>query len=148
MKRLVKHWFAWIRGSDEGSGTISGVALIAVAAIMLGAAASAGNLLLCLHRAQNAADLASVAAANALYSGSSDPCSVAERTISGNNATIGSCTIEGEDVLVEAQGRHANAIRIACRQTVTGGADCLRISVVRNGTLCGKSRFVKRDLST
>jgi hypothetical protein len=28
---------------------------------------------------------------------------VAERTISGNNATIGSCTIEGEDVLVEAQ---------------------------------------------
>ena len=94
MKRLVKHWFAWIRGSDEGSGTISGVALIAVAAIMLGAAASAGNLLLCLHRAQNAADLAS---------GSSDPCSVAERTISGNNATIGSCTIEGEDVLVEAQ---------------------------------------------
>lgn len=53
MKRLVKHWFAWIRGSDEGSGTISGVALIAVAAIMLGAAASAGNLLLCLHRAQN-----------------------------------------------------------------------------------------------
>lgn len=82
VKRLVKHWFAWIRGSDEGSGTISGVALIAVAAIMLGAAASA---------------------ANALYSGSSDPCSVAERTISGNNATIGSCTIEGEDVLVEAQ---------------------------------------------
>ena len=75
VKRLVKHWFAWIRGSDEGSGTISGVALIAVAAIMLGAAASAGNLLLCLHRAQNAADLASVAAANALYSGSSDPCS-------------------------------------------------------------------------
>ena len=46
VKRLVKHWFAWIRGSDEGSGTISGVALIAVAAIMLGAAASAGNLLL------------------------------------------------------------------------------------------------------
>ena len=71
--------------------------------VCVGAAASAGNLLLCLHRAQNAADLASVAAANALYSGSSDPCSVAERTISGNNATIGSCTIEGEDVLVAAQ---------------------------------------------
>lgn len=62
VKRFVKHWFAWIRESDEGSGTISGVALIAVAAIMLSAIASAGNLLLCLHRAQNAADLASVAA--------------------------------------------------------------------------------------
>ena len=82
VKRFVKHWFAWIRGSDEGS---------------------AGNLLLCLHHAQNAADLASVAAANALYGGSADPCYVAERTISGNNATIGSCTIEGEDVLIEAQ---------------------------------------------
>ena len=35
VKRFVKHWFAWIRESDEGSGTISGVALIAVAAIML-----------------------------------------------------------------------------------------------------------------
>ena len=111
VKRLVKHWFAWIRGSDEGSGTISGVALIAVAAIMLGAAASADSYLnqqnilaaALATGAQNAADLASVAAANALYSGSSDPCSVAERTISGNNATIGSCTIEGEDVLVEAQ---------------------------------------------
>lgn len=103
VKRFVKHWFAWIRESDEGSGTISGVALIAVAAIMLSAVASAGNLLLCLHRAQNAADLASVAAANALYGGSADPCYVAERTISGNNAAIGSCTIEGDDVLVEAQ---------------------------------------------
>ena len=50
VKRFVKHWFAWIRESDEGSGTISGVALIAVAAIMLSAVASAGNLLLCLHR--------------------------------------------------------------------------------------------------
>lgn len=95
VKRFVKHWFAWIRESDEGSGTISGVALIAVAAIMLSAVASAGNLLLCLHRAQNAAD--------ALYGGSADPCYVAERTISGNNAAIGSCTIEGDDVLVEAQ---------------------------------------------
>ena len=91
VKRFVKHWFAWIRESDEGSGTISGVALIAVAAIMLSAVASAGNLLLCLHRAQNAADLASVAAADALYGGSADPCYVAERTI------------EGDDVLVEAQ---------------------------------------------
>lgn len=73
VKRFVKHWFAWIRESDEGSGTISGVALIAVAA------------------------------ADALYGGSADPCYVAERTISGNNAAIGSCTIEGDDVLVEAQ---------------------------------------------
>lgn len=73
VKRFVKHWLAWIRRSDEGSGTISGVALIAVAAIMLSVVASAGNLLLCLHRAQNAADLASVAAANALYGGSATP---------------------------------------------------------------------------
>ncbi len=34
----------------------------------------AGNLLLLLHRAQNTADLASVAAAQSLYDGSADPC--------------------------------------------------------------------------
>ena len=33
---------------------------------MLGAVAMAGNLLLCVHRAQNTADLASVAAAQSL----------------------------------------------------------------------------------
>ncbi len=98
-KRFVK-WLAW--HDDEGSGTISGVALIAVAAIMLATVASAGNLLLCLHRVQNMADLASVAAAQALYDGDADPCAAAERTLSGNEVALESCSLEDEDVIVTA----------------------------------------------
>lgn len=101
-KRCVKHlvkWLAW--HDDEGSGTISGVALIAVAAIMLAMVAAAGNLLLCLHRVQNMADLASVAAAQALYDGA-DPCAAAERTLFGNEVALESCSTEDEDVIVTA----------------------------------------------
>ncbi len=99
VKRFVK-WLAW--HDDEGSGTISGVALIAVAAIMLATVAAAGNLLLCLHRVQNMADLASVAAAQALYDGDADPCEAAERTLSGNEVALESCSTEDEDVIVTA----------------------------------------------
>lgn len=82
---------------------MSGVALIAVAAVMLGAVAMAGNLLLCVHRAQHGADLASVAAAEALRGGSADPCEAASRTSVGNGAQLQSCAIEGEDALVSVQ---------------------------------------------
>ncbi len=88
---------------DEGSGTISGIALIAVGAIMLATVAAAGNLLLCLHRAQNMADLASISAAQALYEGVSNPCGVAERTLSGNEVALESCSVQGEDVIVTAR---------------------------------------------
>ena len=37
--------------ADEGSGTVSGITLIAATAVMLGVVAAAGNLLICLHRA-------------------------------------------------------------------------------------------------
>lgn len=65
VKQYVRRVSHVLKGADEGAGTISGVALIAIVAAMLGAVAMAGNLLLCVHRAQNTADLASVAAAQA-----------------------------------------------------------------------------------
>ena len=67
---------------------------------MLGAVAMAGNLLLCVHRAQNTADLASVAAAQSLRDGAADPCAAASRTTSGNGTRLESCAIEGEDAVV------------------------------------------------
>ena len=66
VKQYVRRVSHVLKGADEGAGTISGVALIAIVAAMLGAVAMAGNLLLCVHRAQNTADLASVAAAQSL----------------------------------------------------------------------------------
>lgn len=68
---------------------------------MLGAVAMAGNLLLCVHRAQNTADLASVAAAQSLRDGCRRArCAAASRTTSGNGTRLESCAIEGEDAVV------------------------------------------------
>ena len=53
VKQYVRRVSHVLKGADEGAGTISGVALIAIVAAMLGAVAMAGNLLLCVHRAQN-----------------------------------------------------------------------------------------------
>ena len=68
-----------------------------------GAGAMAGKLLLCVHRAQNTADLASVAAAQSLRDGAADPCAAASRTTSGNGTRLESCAIEGEDAVVAVQ---------------------------------------------
>lgn len=86
--------------SDSGSGTIAGVALIAVVGVMLAAVASAGNLLVNQTKARAAADLAAVSAAMALRKGSEDPCSTASAVALGNDAELRSCTIDGEDVTV------------------------------------------------
>ena len=103
VKQYVRRVLHVLKGADEGSGTISGVALIAIVAAMLGAVAMAGNLLLCVHRAQNTADLASVAAAQSLRDGAADPCAAASRTTSGNGTRLESCAIEGEDAVVAVQ---------------------------------------------
>ena len=110
MKHIVKHVVArlndarrWLSGADEGSGTISGVALIAIASIMLGTIAMAANLLFCAHRAQNTADMAAVAAAASLRDGAADPCSVASRTAVANETMLRSCAVEDEDVLVSVR---------------------------------------------
>ncbi len=97
VKQYVRRVSHVLKGADEGAGTISGVALIAIVAAM------AGNLLLCVHRAQNTADLASVAAAQSLRDGAADPCAAASRTTSGNGTRLESCAIEGEDAVVAVQ---------------------------------------------
>lgn len=82
VKQFVKQWWTTRCGrfmrlfakADEGSGTVSGIALIAATAVMLGVVAATGNLLICLHRAQHVADLAAVASATALHEGSAVPC--------------------------------------------------------------------------
>lgn len=125
VKQYVRRVLHVLKGADEGSGTISGVALIAIVAAMLGAVAMAGNLLLCVHRAQNTADLASVAAAQSLRDGAADPCAAASRTTSGNGTRLESCAIEGEDAVVavraDTQGPFAPWV---VRQSRAGPITC------------------------
>ena len=66
--------------SDEGSGTMACVMLIALAAALIATVASVGGALLCRSRARSAADATALSAASAYWSGgASDPCAVGRR---------------------------------------------------------------------
>lgn len=125
VKQYVRRVLHVLKGADEGSGTISGVALIAIVAAMLGAVAMAGNLLLCVHRAQNTADLASVAAAQSLRDGGRRPVRGRIAYNVGKGTRLESCAIEGEDAVVAVRADTQGAVRTVGRPAVTCGADHL-----------------------
>ena len=90
------------RASDEGAGTMAGVALIMCAAVLLSIIVVAGRLLVCRAEAGGAADVAALSAATALRDGA-DPCHAASRVASGYEMRMLSCTTlgeSGEDVAV------------------------------------------------
>lgn len=90
--------------SDEGSGTMACVMLIALAAALIATAASVGGALLCRSRARSArsaADATALSAASAYWSGgASDPCAVGRRAAAENDAQLESCAVEGDDIVV------------------------------------------------
>ena len=84
--------------SDEGSGTMACVMLIALAAALIATVASVGGALLCRSRARSAADATALSAASAYWSGgASDPCAVGRRAAAENDAQLESCAVEGDD---------------------------------------------------
>lgn len=90
------------RTSDEGSGTMAGVALIVCAAVLISTIATAGRLLVLRAEAGGAADVAALSAATALRDGD-DPCDAASRVSAGHGMRLLSCTVlgeSGEDVAV------------------------------------------------
>ncbi|MBW3093033.1 flp pilus-assembly TadE/G-like family protein [Bifidobacterium sp. 82T10] len=111
--RLQDSLHHWLRGADAGSGTVAGVMLILLVAVMLSVVAAAGNLLVCQTRARSAADLAALSAAVALRDGVDDPCGVASTVVfsfarefagsglgSGDAMRLDDCVIDGEDMQV------------------------------------------------
>ncbi|MBB2955312.1 secretion/DNA translocation related TadE-like protein [Bifidobacterium commune] len=92
---------------DEGSGTINGVMLIAVAAVLISAIAAGGNVLLCISQARSAADQAAIAGAYSASDGDFDPCLKSRITASLNDAAVVSCTVVEEDVTVKAEVKTA-----------------------------------------
>lgn len=86
--------------SDQGSGTIwAGAVAMVVCAI--------GSMILVVaisqmarHRANTAADLAALAAAQVLLDGTADPCAEAAQKASANSADLTSCEVDGENVTV------------------------------------------------
>jgi secretion/DNA translocation related TadE-like protein len=97
----VRAYCSRLMQSDEGSGTMACVMLIALAAALIATVASVGGALLCRSRARSAADATALSAASAYWSGgASDPCAVGRRAAAENDAQLESCAVEGDDIVV------------------------------------------------
>lgn len=92
------------RNRDQrGAATVLVVAMAGVL-LLVGAATGVVAALVVAHRkAQAAADLAVLASATALADPvrARDPCGAAGEVAEANDATLQSCVVEGQDVLVE-----------------------------------------------
>lgn len=91
-------------GRDErGSVTVIAVALVAACLLLAVALAAIAGVQAARGRAQAAADLAALAAADTWLNAAGDPCAAAARVAAANGAVLGGCTFAAADVLIEAR---------------------------------------------
>lgn len=83
-------------GCDQGAAVVWTLALIPVLLLAFAAAGVVGALALARQRVATAADVAVLAAAQALV----DPCAAADRAARANGTTLVACSTEGDDVTV------------------------------------------------
>lgn len=94
------------RRSEEGSGTIAIVGILAILVIIGGVVAAAGIAHASAVRAQAVADLAALAGAECRQSGlvfagaSGDGCDCARQVAQANEVILGACSQDGFDVRV------------------------------------------------
>lgn len=79
---------------DRGSGTVWAVMVIAVLASLALAAAAIGGAIVTRHRAAGAADLAALAAADAVARADADPCRWAALVAERHGAVLTACSID------------------------------------------------------
>ncbi|MGI5503503.1 Rv3654c family TadE-like protein [Lentzea sp. CA-135723] len=89
-------------GCDRGSAAVSGVAAMLLLIIVVVAGAQVGSAVVARHRVTGAADLAALAAAARLADGAESACEQAKRAALENRSELTSCTVSGEEVVVEA----------------------------------------------
>lgn len=89
------------RGDEHGAASVLALALVAVLVLAAVAAAGAVGIVLAHRRAQSAADLAALAAAQALQRGE-DPCAAAGTIAQAHRTRLTSCGMDGEIVVVTA----------------------------------------------
>jgi len=96
---MLSRW--WSRAAeDAGAATVfAATVLAAIIAVGLGGL-WLGSAVVARHRAQTAADLAALAAAQLLPAGPAAACRQAERMATVMGARLGSCSVERLDVLV------------------------------------------------
>ena len=97
MKRLLR---AGCLATDRGSGTIWIAAMAAILCVVASTVMLLGLAQTARHKANSAADLAALAAAQVLVDGTGSPCAVASGTAATNGARLASCAVAGEIVSV------------------------------------------------
>ena len=81
---------------DQGAAVVWTLALIPLLLLAFSASAVAGALAVARQRVATAADVAVLAAAQAL----ADPCAAADRAAHANGTTLVACSVEADDVTV------------------------------------------------
>jgi secretion/DNA translocation related TadE-like protein len=87
---------------DRGAVTVLALAVLAMLILLTAGFGVAEAIVVAHRRAQAAADLAALAAAQAIQR-ARDPCGEASTVAAGNGAALDQCRIDGEDVLVTAR---------------------------------------------
>lgn len=91
------------RDDERGSVTVIAAAIVAACVIVAVALAAIAAVQGARGRAQAAADLAALAAANAWVNSTGEPCAVAAVVVAGNGAELSDCSLAGSDVIVGAR---------------------------------------------
>ena len=94
---------AALEQTDAGAASVLVLAVLVVALVLAGGTADLAGVVLARHRASAAADLAALAGADVLAGRApGEACAAAADVTRANDAKLGSCTVEGTDVLVSA----------------------------------------------
>lgn len=103
---------------ERGAATVLALPLIGTLAVAAFLLAHLGGALVASRRVAAAADLAALAGAAARQHGD-DACGQAARVVQRNHARLGTCTVQGEDVLVTARidyrGVGGRTVRVTAR---------------------------------
>ncbi|WEV46409.1 flp pilus-assembly TadE/G-like family protein [Bifidobacterium sp. ESL0690] len=122
---IARHRLLNAGAYDEGSGTINGVMLIAVAAILISAVALGGNFLVCVSDARSAADQAAIAGAESARDGDFDPCIKSRLATTLNKAALVICKVDEEDVTVKVAVKTAVPFApLVSRMARAGPVEC------------------------
>jgi secretion/DNA translocation related TadE-like protein len=91
---------------QEGSATVLILGICLAAFVLLAAVGGLGVAAVARHRAQSAADLAALAAADVLAGGSGGlPCTAASRVVAANGGDLAGCEVSGQVVEVAVLSR-------------------------------------------
>lgn len=113
--------------TDEGSGTMAGMALVMLAATLLAVAAMAGHLVSRHAHVRGVADLAALSAATAAWHRNDDPCAVAARVAAANGAALVECAYD--DALVSGAADAPGSSSADAAPTAVHGDVTVRVGV-------------------